>query len=358
METTAAERRRPDGLLGPGHARFALLAIALAVAAGVGASYAFARARTHANPVGTGVVVIDTSLGYSDGEAAGTGMVLTSSGEVLTNNHVIRGATAIRIVVPGTGRSYTAKVVGYDVSADVAVLQASGASNLRTARLGSSSAVKLGQAVTATGNAGGTGSLTSARGTVTGLGRAITVSDDAGGSERLTGLIETNAALEPGDSGGPLLNAAGAVVGMDTAASTDSGPGYGYGYGFGESAGGDGYAIPIDTAAAIARQIEAGKASTGVHVGGTAFLGVGVGSDGYSSGAVVESVADGSPAAAAGLVAGDVITAVAGHAISSPTALGSLLLTFAPGTHVSITYLDTSGSSETTTATTASGPAQ
>src|SRR5581483_10780311 len=161
---------------------------------------------------GTGIVDVRTTLGYEQGAAAGTGIVLTSSGEVLTNNHVIRGATAVRVVIPGAGRSYKAKVIGYDVSDDVAVLQLSGASNLRTASLGSSSSLKVGQHVTATGNAGGTGRLTSATGTITGR-------DEQNGSEQLTGLIETNAALQPGDSGGPLLDSSSHVIGMNTAAS-------------------------------------------------------------------------------------------------------------------------------------------
>ena len=222
-------------------------------------------ARTTA-PIGTGVVVVNTKLGYQSGAAAGTGIVLTSSGEVLTNNHVIQGATTVTVVVPGTTHHYSGKVVGYDVSADVAVLQLSGASNLKTASLGDSSKVTTGQAVKALGNAGGTGTLTAASGTVTGLGKSITVSDDQGGSEQLAGLIETNAALQPGDSGGPLLNSNGQVIGMDTAASTS--------FAFRAAGASDSYAIPINTALTVAKQIESGKASTAVHIGPTAFLGV------------------------------------------------------------------------------------
>src|SRR5207248_556642 len=119
--------------------------------------------------------------------AAGTGMVLTSSGEVLTNNHVISGATTIKVVVPKTGRSYKARVIGYDRTADVAVLELQGASNLKTISTGSAK-LSVGATVTALGNAGGTGSITSATGTVTGLGKSITASDGAGDSEQLTGL--------------------------------------------------------------------------------------------------------------------------------------------------------------------------
>jgi len=343
------EVRRPT-LLHRFHTRFLLLAAAATVAVGLGAG--FALAKTQATAVGTGIVVIDTNLAYENGHAAGTGMVLTSSGEILTNNHVIRGATTIKVVVPGTGRSYTARVVGYDVSADVAVLQASGASNLKTVSIGNSSTVKAGQAVTATGNAGGTGTLTTTSGVITAVAQAITVSDDQGGAERLSGLIETNSALEAGDSGGPLLNEAGKVIGMDTAASVGYGP-------YEETASTDSYAIPINTAVAIAAQIEAGKTSAAVHVGATAFLGVEVAANGYGgSGALVQAVVSGGAAAKAGLAEGDVITSIDGHTISSPTVLETILLGEKAGTKVSATYLDASGSSHTTAITLASGPPQ
>ena len=213
----------------------ALAALTLAIAA-VTASDALAQSR--AKPIGTGVVVINTNLAYQGAQAAGTGMVLDSSGEILTNNHVIRGATTIKIVVPGTGRSYPAKVIGYDATGDVAVLQASGASNLKTVALGSSATLKVGQLVKAVGNARGAGSLVKAVGQITGLARTITVNDDSGGTATLRNLIETSAALQPGDSGGPLFDAAGKVIGMDSAAS---GSGR-----YQDISTTDGYAIPIN----------------------------------------------------------------------------------------------------------------
>ena len=139
------------------------------VVSAAAASLAFAR--QSGMPIGTGVVTIRTVLGYQQGAAAGTGIVLTSNGEVLTNNHVIKGATSVRVVVPQTGHSYQATVVGYDVSNDVAVLQLSGAKNLRTATLGNSSTLRVGQQVTATGNALGAGKLASATGAITALRR-------------------------------------------------------------------------------------------------------------------------------------------------------------------------------------------
>jgi S1-C subfamily serine protease len=326
------------------------LALTAAGLAFVGAGLAYAKTRP--KPVGSGIVVIETNLAYEGGEAAGTGMVLTSSGEILTNNHVIRGATTIKIVVPGTSRGWNAKVVGYDVTDDVAVLQASGASNLKTASLGNSAAVKIGQAVKAVGNAGGIGSLTAARGTVTGLAQSITVSDDQGGSESLTRLIETDAALQPGDSGGPLFNASAKVIGMDTAASSGNSD-------FGELASGDGYAIPINKALAIAKQIETGRATATVHIGRTAFLGLEITAAGYDgSGAAVANVVDGGPAANAGLVPGDVITSFAGHAVSTPSDLTSLVLAQKPGTRVSVVYIDNGGTSWTTSLAIGSGPPQ
>ena len=350
MRTENLTRLRRTKLLHRFHTRFLLLAAVATIAVGVGAGIALAKTRTTA--IGTGVVVIDTNLGYESGEAAGTGMVLSSSGEILTNNHVIRGATSIKIVVPGTGHTYTATVVGYDATEDVAVIQAAGASNLKTISLGNSSKLKVGQAVTATGNAGGTGKLTTTSGKITGLAKAIAVSDDSGGTENLAGLIEMNSEIQPGDSGGPLRNAAGQVIGMNTAASVVYTR-------FQQTASTDGYAIPINSAVRIASQIEAGTASAKVHIGTTAFLGIEVAPNGFGgSGALVEGVVTGGAAANAGLVAGDVITAVDGQTVSSPTTLSTILLGEQAGAQVSVVYADTSGATQTATVTLGSGPPQ
>jgi S1-C subfamily serine protease len=327
--------------------------VAALVATGVVTGAALAR--TSAAPIGTGVVVIRTTLAYQGASAAGTGMVLTSSGEVLTNNHVIRGATTVKLRVPGTSRTYTAKVVGYDVAGDVAVLQAVGASNLKTVATAGSSKLSVGDAVTAVGNAGGTGTLSTARGSITGLQQSIVVSDDQGGTARLTGMIGADSPVQPGDSGGPLLNGAGKVIGMDTAGST--------GYVSRSDRATQAYAIPIAKALSIARQIDSGHGSTRIHVGQTPFLGIQVASDMgrgdfSSTGAVVAGVLSGSPAAAAGLSAGDVITAIDGHAISSPGSITSLILTKKPGAKVTIRLTDRSGGRHSTRITLASGPAQ
>ena len=332
--------------------RFFLFVLSGLVAVAFVAALAFARG----NPIGTGVVVIETNLAYQGGAAAGSGMVLTPSGTVLTNNHVISGATTIRVVVPNTGHSYKATVVGYDKSGDVGVLRLEGASNLRTISVAKGTP-SVGQAVRAVGNAGGTGSLTSAKGVVTGLNRSIVASDEQSAPERLTGLIETNAGVQPGDSGGPLLDSAGRVVGMDTAASASSA--------FAANSS-DAYAIPIGKALTIVKQVLAGKASATVHIGPTAFLGIevqsvdgGFGDGGYAtSGALIAGVVPGGPAASAGLTAGDVITAIDGRSVSSPDQVSPVILAKKPGAKVTVAYIDQYGNGSTTTVKLGTGPAQ
>ncbi len=344
--------RLPDLSPVPSRRRFLPLAAGLlAVVAGVAVLAAGRGTRTVAGG-GTGVVVIETNLAYQGAAAAGTGIVLASSGEILTNNHVVRGATTIRVVVPGTGRTYstyTATVAGYDVSRDIAVLQAQNASGLKTASLADSSTLQLGDTVTAVGNAGGTGALTRATGAVTALDTSITANDDAGGSELLNGLIETSADVQPGDSGGPLLDASGRVVGVDTAAA---------------SAGGyqnisqttAGYAVPIGTALEIAGQIESGDGSSTVHVGTTGFLGVSLQSDPYG-GVSIADVVSGGAADDAGLAPGDVITAIDGRSVSAPADVSAALLGKHAGDTVAVSYVR-DGTSETVTAGLESGPAQ
>ncbi len=315
--------------------------------------------------VSPGLVDVNTTLGYQHGAAAGTGIVLTSSGEVLTNNHVIEGATSIRVTDVGNGRTYQATVVGYDASDDIAVLQLQGASGLTTATLGNSSTVAAGDKVVAIGNAGGKGGTPSvATGTVTSLGAAITATDSsAGTSEQLTGLIRTNANLRPGDSGGPLVNAAGQVIGMDTAASS------GFQFQAGTTAAPtQSFAIPINKAAAIAQRIEAGTSSATVHIGATGFIGValvtsgtgpGTGGPGSATaaGVTVAGVENGSPAATAGLVAGDVIESVDGQSVDSQAAVAAIMAAHHPGDKVSISWLDQFGQQHTATVVLAAGPA-
>ncbi len=302
--------------------------------------------------VDLGVVDVNSDLSYADGGAAGTGMVLTSSGEVLTNNHVVDGATSVQVVDVGNGHTYTATVVGTDVTDDVAVLQLQGASNLSTVTTGDSSNVAVGDSVAAIGNAGGVGGTPSiAAGHVTALGQSITALDDVNGSsESLNGLIQTDAAIQPGDSGGPLVDARGVVIGMDTAASS--------GTRFESQSATAGFAIPINRALSIASQIEGGTASANVHVGPTAFLGVNIETPNGTStpGVEINNVLSGFPAAAAGLGPGDVITGIDGVAVTTPTELTHEMQRFHPGQTVPLSWTDTSGRSHTEPITLATGP--
>jgi S1-C subfamily serine protease len=297
---------------------------------------AIAAKRASESSIGTGVVVINTNLRLEDTAAAGTGTVLTSSGRILTNNHVIAGATTIRVVVPNTTRRYAARVVGYDIADDLAVLQLRGATNLRTVTIGSSATLAVGASVTAIGNSGGFGRLISVRGRVIRLRKSVIVENESGERHRLTGLIETNAALRPGDSGGPLLDSAGRVVGINTAASP-----------FGHA-----YAIPIATATRVTTQIVTGKASPRVHIGATALLGVQV------QGTTVADVVPGSPAEAAGIKPGDVLISIGGKRVTGEASITSAVLTFRPGQVVAVVYRDETGARRTARVKLALGPPQ
>ena len=288
-----------------------------------------------------GVVDITTVLGYADGEAAGTGMVLTADGEVLTNNHVVEGATSITVTVLSTGQSYTATVVGTDPTDDVAVLQLAGAAGLDTVAV-DDDGVAVGDAVTAVGNAGDEAGTAAAAGTVTALDQSITATDESGqDAEQLTGLIGIAADVEAGDSGGPLYDAEGEVVGMDTAAS---------------STGGQAYAVPIGTALAIAQQITDGVDDATVHQGYPAFLGISVPAAGTGA-ATVAGVVDGGPADQAGLAAGDVVTAVGGTTVTTPDDLSAALADLDPGDATALTWTDATGGSQTATVVLGTGPA-
>jgi S1-C subfamily serine protease len=315
-----------------------------------------------ADRVDPGLVDIVTTLGFQQAaQAAGTGIVLTPSGKVLTNNHVIKGATTIRATDVGNGQTYQAKVVGYDHGHDIAVLKLSGASGLQTVTLGSSSKAQLGQKVVALGNAGGKGGTPSvASGQITGLKMSITASDQsAGTSERLSGLIKHDAPIQPGDSGGPLVNTEGDVIGIDTAASTHD---FQFSGGTSQT---QGFAIPINQAISIARQIDAGQASASVHIGATGFIGVEVSSNENAaaqgvpagSGALIEGVVSGGPADHAGLAAGDVITSVNGTSVTSPQTLQTALQRHHPGDRVSIGWTDQSGRSHAVKIQLETGPA-
>ncbi|CAN5174670.1 hypothetical protein BH09ACT6_BH09ACT6_11760 [soil metagenome] len=320
---------------------------------------------------GVGVVLIDTKLEYQSAAAAGTGVILSADGYILTNNHVVEGSTSISVTVATTGKTYTAKVVGTDAVDDVAVLKLDGASGLTAATLDTSETVAVGDRVTGVGNAGGTGTLSAAAGTVTGLDQSVTTqAEGSAAGETLDGLIQVEADIQAGDSGGPLYDAQGEVIGIDTAASSGS-------------ATVTGFAIPINTALTIAKQISSGTESGNVTIGYPAFLGVEIGSAtsgsgriyGYGSrggsgtgtgtgtgtatvaGATVAGVIDGTPAATAGLVAGDTITAVDGTTIDSGSTLTSTMKSHNPGDSVTVTWTDASGANHSASVTLVEGPA-
>ncbi len=319
---------------GSARRRGRLLAItaAAALVAGAGTAWAATAGAGTASTLTTsqiiaktrpGVVDVISTLGFRGATAAGTGIVLTSSGEVLTNNHVIDGATAIKVRDVGNGRVYTASVAGYDAAHDVAVLRLNGASGLATAD---------------------------------GLEESITASDESpGSSEQLRGLIRTNAGIEPGDSGGPLIDTHGQVIGVNTAASATSGNQ------LSSATTTQAFTIPINDALSIARRIDAGTGSATTHIGATAFLGIATtpaaGVPGLPGGAAVAGVQPGSAAAAAGLTADDEITSIGGHPVTSPSAIRSVLGQYHPGDKISLTWTDQAARSHSATVVLHTGPA-
>ena len=355
-------RRRRRVLVGGAVVAAGLVTVVGLRAAGVAQGPTVLTTSQVAARVDPGLVDVVTTLGYQQAQAAGTGLVLTPSGEVLTNNHVIKGATSISVTDIGNGRTYQATVTGYDQSRDIAVLQLRGASGLTTAPLGNSASAAVGQKVVALGNAGGKGGTPSvAVGKIASLGASITASDEGSGtSEQLTGLIHHNAPIQPGDSGGPLANTAGQVIGINTAGSQAQGMQL-----QAAQSRTQGFAVPINEAVSVARQIEAGNSSATVHIGATGFLGVGIMSAAdaaangiaASSGAVVSSVVPGSPADGAGLAAGDVITSAGGQPVSSPSGLQSALEQHHPGDSVAISWTDQAGQAQSATVALANGPA-
>jgi S1-C subfamily serine protease len=274
--------------------------------------------------VGPTIVDVDTKMGYQSAVGAGTGIVIGPS-TVLTNNHVIAGATDLTVRSIGNGQTFGASVIGYDRSHDIAVLALSGG-GLQPANIGNSDSVSVGEPVVSLGNAGGAGGAPSAvDGRVAALNQTVSANDALTGStETLNGLIQVDANIRPGDSGGPTVNSANQVIGMNTAASENFHLGRG-----------QGFAIPINQAMAIAGQIQGGGSPT-VHIGPTAFLGVGVNDAGGGAGAVIRQVIPSGPAAAAGFAPGDVINSVNGQPVNSATALTAILDQHHPGDNVTV----------------------
>ncbi len=351
-----------------------------------------------------GLVIINTTLQYSSEQAAGTGMVINADGLVLTNNHVIENATKITATVAATGQNYPAKVVGYDVTGDIALIQLQNPSGLHPVPIDNSSKVKVGASVVALGNAGGQSQIVSAPGQVTAINQTITASDQGGTvrTETLHGMIETNADVVAGDSGGSLVNSAGQVIGIDTAGNSVSSPGQ-------QSV--SGYAIPIKTALSVASQIRAGHASSTVVIGYPPFIGIYVGqgtssnpqdqaseqqqqqNNGFggfgngfangngsgngsnpscytsdanlsvpstiasvNSGTLVLGTICGSPATAAGLTAGSVITSINGQTVGSPQSLANIMSKQRPGNTVSVSWVTPNNQQKTADVALTAGP--
>jgi S1-C subfamily serine protease len=345
-----------------------------------------------------GLVDITSMLTYASETAEGTGMILSASGLVLTNNHVIDGATEVKVKLADNGRrSYTARVLGYDRTHDVALLQLTGASGLPTISFGNSSQVRVGIPVLALGDAEGLGGVTPALGAISALNRSIQASDQGSNTvENLNHMMQTNAKIQQGDSGGALANNAGQVIGMVTAANTAAD---------GQPGGTMGFAIPINTALIIARQINSKQSSSTVYIGLPGFLGVEVaqsnsldpqqqaadarqsgdgrggtrqgGSRGSlacvtggqeagvpgriapaRSGALVLGVVCGSAAQTQGLKAGDVIISVNGQAVTTPGSLTGITARYHPGNVVPVTYQATNGSRHQVRILLGDGPAR
>jgi S1-C subfamily serine protease len=304
-----------------------------------------------------GVVNIFTEQGLRNSGAAGTGIVIDSSGLVLTNNHVIQGATEIRGTNTDNRRTYQAEVLGYQKAGDIALIRLTGAAGLKPAVFDTTGDTRRGDVVTAVGNAGGKGGNPEVvTGTITALNREITATDQSdGSSERLSGLIETNAPIKPGDSGGPLLNTKGRVIGMNTAASAN--------YSMKLEGDSRGYAITSRQALAIVRQIQRGDSSDGVHIGRTALLGVQVRtpttqSGGQGNGAFITGLLPGTPAERDGLRRSTTIVALDDEPVDSPGGLTDLLLQHQPGDTVQVIWTDRAGNRFATPVTLGNGPPQ
>lgn len=294
--------------------------------------------------VGPQLVNINTRFGYNSAVGAGTGIVIDPGGVVLTNNHVISAATDISAFDVGNGQTYAVDVIGYSRSADIAVLQLRGAGGLPAATIGGG--VAIGEPVVALGNTHGQGGAPSViPGRVVALNQTVSANDTlTGADETLGGLIQADTAIKPGDSGGPLVNMAGQVVGVDTAA-TDS-------Y---KMSGGQGFAIPIGRAMGVANQIRSGAASNTVHIGPTAFLGLGVAENG-GNGARVQRVVDGGPAAGSGIGPGDVVTGVDNVAINGPTAMTDVMVPHHPGDVITLRWQSAQGGERSAPVTLGDGP--
>ncbi len=273
-------------------------------------------------------------------EDEGTGMIITPNGEVVTNNHVITGATTITVTLYGKTTAMPATLIDTDPNNDIALLQINGASNLPTVSYGNSDNVQVGDGVVAIGNALGlaAGSPTVTQGIISATGRTVQASDSSGANtETLTNMFQTDAAINPGNSGGPLVDSDGKVIGMNTAVAQDD-----TGTGEAENIG---FAIPSNK---VLQDLPALRSKSIGSAGqsGSGYLGVEIETltsqlrSAYNfvptQGAVVLEVQPGTPADVAGLQEGDVITSLDGKAITSADQLGAAIQADKPGQSVKI----------------------
>lgn len=286
-----------------------------------------------------GFVLINTTV--SGGRGAGTGLVIESDGTVLTNYHVVEGSETVKVTDSTIGKSYEADVVGRSKSKDVAVLKLKDASGLATVKIAEGT-VKNGDSVSAVGNASGQGYLSQLDGKVVATQQSITTrSEDGAVGESLNNLIETDADVVPGYSGGAFVNSDGEVVGVTTAASSGN-----------TSETVDGYAIPIADAIDIAEKISSGEGGDGIQIGRAAALGISVlaadsGDVGGGYGVTVNGLVDGGSAGKLGIKEGDTIIGLDGENVKSFSALKEILAKHQPGDKVSLTWLDSSGKETT-----------
>ena len=294
-----------------------------------------------ANKVRPAIVDINTTLG--NGQAAGTGMIISSTGEILTNNHVVNGSSSISVNIEGRSGGYSAHVVGVNVSQDVAVIQIDASiSRLPTVTFADSSTLQVGDSVVAVGNALGRGGVPPAtEGNVTALNQTITASEGRSSAETLSGMIQSDAPIYEGDSGGALVNTSGQVVGMITA---------GQAQGFRSAASDVGYSVSSNTAVREVNRIRAHEQAADLTYGQVGYLGVSV-QDATGSGALVVGVQSGSPAASAGLTAGSVITKIGGTTVTSSDSLGTAIRSHRPGDRVSVSWTTQAGTTRSATVT-------
>ncbi len=298
-----------------------------AIAAKVSPSVVSVLTQTQASP---------SAYGAGTQEGAGTGIIVSKDGYIMTNNHVIDGATSVT-VVDSTGQQYNnVTVIGRDPLNDIAFLKVNGSSNNFTpATLGNSATIRVGEQVIAIGNALGQYSNTVTSGIVSGTGRPVTAGDSNGQStESLTDLIQTDASINAGNSGGPLVNMAGQVIGIDTATVT--------------GANGIGFAIPVNSTKGVLEGVlQTGKISRAYL--GLSYLSItpdvvrqfnlNTKSGAYVYASSGNAIASGSPADKAGLKSGDIITKVDNYTVGVDGGLSSITGLYRPGQTVTITYL-------------------